>query len=310
MLTIPDGHWMTTFLTRWSARRPPAPGGRSCPGGCIRPCAGGRSSARGGALEPVLDGDLELGADGVAVAPGALEANRTQWFFDLRVVAEQGGRAVLVVDDDVDVAVVVDVAERRAPAHVLGVEVRARRRGSPAGTACRLVDVAEEQGDLLVVDRLAEQAAVVVDVPVGHEAVGPAVVVEVGQRAAPADPRHGVGRQAEERRDVEEDPLAQVLVERVVLVGEIGDEQLGQAVAIDVLGVHPHPRLRLAVDVVGGARELGDVVERAVAPVEEQEVGVHVVGDVDVDQAVVVDVGRHHAEAVAVVAGARAAAPC
>ena len=97
-------------------------------------------------------------------------------------------------------------------------------------------------------------------------------------------------------------PLAEVLVERVVLVGEVGDEQLGKAVAVDVLGVDPHARLRHAVDVEGGARDLGDVVEGPVAAVEEEEVRVHVVGDVEVDQAVVVEVGRHDAEAVAVVA--------
>ena len=64
----------------------------------------------------------------------------------------------------------------------------------------------------------------------------------------------------------------------------------------------PIPDWAIAVDIVGGARDLGDVVERAVAAVQEQEIRVHVVGDEDVDQAVVVDVGRHHAEAVAVVA--------
>ena len=96
--------------------------------------------------------------------------------------------------------------------------------------------------------------------------------------------------------------MPHVLVQGVVLVGEVGDEELGKAVAVDVLGVDAHARLRLAVHVVGGARELGGVVEGAVAAVEEEEVRVHVVGDVEVDQAVVVEVGRHHAEAVAVVA--------
>ena len=46
---------------------------------------------------------------------------------------------------------------------------------------------------------------VVVDVAVGDEAVGPAVVVEVGQGAAPADPGHGVGGQADCGRRLAED---------------------------------------------------------------------------------------------------------
>ena len=86
--------------------------------------------------------------------------------------------------------------------------------------------------------------------------------------------------------------------------GEVGHEQLGQAVAVDVLGVDPHARLGLALLVEGGARGLGGVLERAVALVEEEEVRVHVVGDVDVDLAVAVEVGRDDAEAVAVVAAA------
>ena len=90
------------------------------------------------------------------------------------------------------------------------------------------------------------------------------------------------------------------MVEGAVLVGEVGDEQLGKAVAVDVLGIDAHARLGHAVDVEGGSRDLGDVVEGAVAAVQEQEVRVHVVGDEDVDQAVVVDVGRHHAEPVPV----------
>ena len=51
--------------------------------------------------------------------------------------------------------------------------------------------------------------------------------------------------------------------------------------------------------VVGRARDLGRVLERAVAVVEEEEVRVHVVGDVEVDLAVAVQVGRDDAEAVA-----------
>ena len=61
-----------------------------------------------------------------------------------RVVAEDGGVPVLLVDDDVDVAVVVDVAEGRPSAHVALVEVRSDiLGGEPEPLA---VVVAEEQG--------------------------------------------------------------------------------------------------------------------------------------------------------------------
>ena len=54
---------------------------------------------------------------------------RIQWFPDLACRCGAGRRGVLVVDDDVDVAVIVDVAERRAAADVLGVEVGPRVAG-------------------------------------------------------------------------------------------------------------------------------------------------------------------------------------
>ena len=52
--------------------------------------------------------------------------------------------------------------------------------------------------------------------------------------------------------------------------------------------------------VVARSRGFGDVLKRAVASVEEHEIGAHVVGDVEVDPAVVVQVGRDDPEPAAV----------
>ena len=73
---------------------------------------------------------------------------------------------------------------------------------------------------------------------------------------------------------------------------EIGDEQLGPAVAVDVLGVDPHAGLGPPVDVVGRAAILGDIAKRAVAVVQIKEMRIPVVGDVEVGLAVAVEVGR------------------
>ena len=53
----------------------------------------------------------------------------------LGVVAQQGRRTVLVVDDQVDVAVVVEVAIGESPPDVVGIEVGPRLRASRAETA-------------------------------------------------------------------------------------------------------------------------------------------------------------------------------
>ena len=86
-------------------------------------------------------------------------------------------------------------------------------------------------------------------------------------------------------------PLTRLMWSVLYSLAKLVDEQIGQAVAVDILGVDPHARLRLALVVVGRAGGLGGVVEGAVAPVEEEEIRVHVVGDVNVDQAIAVRVG-------------------
>ena len=82
--------------------------------------------------------------------------------------------------------------------------------------------------------------------------------------------------------------------------GEIGDEQFGPAVAVDVLGVDPHAGLSLALDVEGRAAILRGVAKGAVTVVQEEEIGIPVVGDIEVDLAVAVEVGRDGREAVPV----------
>ena len=57
---------------------------------------------------------------------------------------------------------------------------------------------------------------------------------------------------------------AQVHVERVVLVVEAGDDQVGPAVAVDVLGIDPMPEWACLLPVEGGARRFGRVLEGAV----------------------------------------------
>ncbi len=83
----------------------------------------------------------------------------------------------------------------------------------------------------------------------------------------------------------------------------IRHDESGLAAAVEVGERGSHPGPCLAVGRNGDAGEAGDLGERAVAPVVEQEVGVAVVGDEHVGQAVVVDVRDGDAEAVAEIRG-------
>ena len=99
---------------------------------------------------------------------------------------------------------------------------------------------------------------------------------------------------------IAENAATQVPVEGRVFVVEVGDRQVGPAVAIEVAAGDAHARLVGAVGVAGNAGRLADFLEAEAAPVEEEELGRLVVGDEEVDPSVAVQVGRNHAEAPAV----------
>ena len=118
----------------------------------------------------------------------------------------------------------------------------ARRQPEPFA-----VQVAVQQRRLCVGIGMTDQFEVVVDVAVGDETIGPAVVVEIGQ----AQPQPTQGRLScimpLLRVRSSNMPLPQIDEERVGLVPVVGDEQLGPAVAVDILGVDSHARADLAL---------------------------------------------------------------
>ena len=90
-----------------------------------------------------------------------------------------------------------------------------------------------------------------------------------------------------------------VVVEHVEVVGEVGDVDVVAAVVVVVADGHAHVRLLPAVAVEGGAGGVADVVEAAVAAVAIHVVRPGVVGDDQVEPAVVVEIDPGDAEAVA-----------
>ena len=106
--------------------------------------------------------------------------------------------------------------------------------------------------------------------------------------------------QAAGARSLFEESLAPVDEEADGFVPEVRDEEVSPAVAVDVLGVDSHPRAGHAVRAVACTRGFRDVMKPAAALVEEDEVGTHIVGDVEIDPAVVVQVGGDHPQAAAI----------
>ena len=132
---------------------------------------------------------------------------------------------------------------------------------------------------------------------VHQEQVEEPVQVEIDERHAPPEPAR-VAADAGGERPVVAQAGARVGVERRGVAGEVGLEDVDAAVAIVVADGDAHARLRPAVLAVGAAGLEPDVGQRAVAVVAIERARARVVGDVEIDPAVVVEVEGADAEAV------------
>ncbi len=92
--------------------------------------------------------------------------------------------------------------------------------------------------------------------------------------------------------------VALILVERVVILREVGQEQVEITVAVIIRGIEPHAGLLPGVLAQCDTGEQADFLERPVALVMKQQVWRGVVGHEDVGPAVVVEVAEDNAEAV------------
>ena len=125
--------------------------------------------------------------------------------------------------------------------------------------------------------------------------VRPAVVVEVEKSAAPAQIL-GVRAQAAGERGIFEIAVAQVVIKRRSVAGKIGFDDVEVAVQIIVGRRNAHACLRLAVGAEYATGFHGNVYEFAILLVLVKRAGGGIVGDVDVGPAVVVEIGRQHAQ--------------
>ena len=211
------------------------------------------------------------------------------------LVDQQAHRPGAVGDEHVGVAVVVDVAERGAAAHL-----RQRERG--AGPLRHVLEpraaaVTEHLVPLLQRERIVRSVHLQIqrDGPVDGDHVQPAVVVDVDPTRPEAGVRQTCGADAPARALVPEHPPV-VDVQGAPLPRQLGDEEVLVTIVVEVAGVHPHVGLGHS----GGAErrppQQRAVPEGAVALVDPQLVLPLVVGDEQIEPAVVVVVGGSGAE--------------
>ena len=136
-----------------------------------------------------------------------------------------------------------------------------------------------------------------VEVAVGDEKIEPAVVVVVEEGGAEAEQWPHDAVEAGTSRDIGEQPVTFVAIEGVYVFGEIGHEEIEITVVVVVAAVHPHAGLRSAIIRVGDPRSHADLDKVPVAVISVQLVGLGVVGHIDVQISVGIEISERDPKA-------------
>ncbi len=134
---------------------------------------------------------------------------------------------------------------------------------------------------------------------VGQEEIRIAVEIGVERQRRPAERQVGRHRQPGVERGVLEQAPVEVAVERRVVVREVRHHQVEPAVAVEVGDPDAHAPLDGAVGVEGAARPGADLLEAAAPEIAVEPVRRAVVGDVEIGQAVVIEIESGHVHRVA-----------
>ncbi len=212
-------------------------------------------------------------------------------------VHQQLRRTGVVGDEHVFVAVVVDVAKRRAASHLRLQEDRTRLRGDVLEAA--VAQVAEQQLALVHRKRVRRRAFSRLDAAVDREQVEPPVVVEIEPAGAEPGVLEARGSQSGRGASILEERLAIVHVKVAALAVQLRHEEVLVAVVVEIAGIDPHARFGMTL--TGDRDASGEclISKRPVAQVDPEQVLAAVVGDVDIGPSIVVEVAGHDPEAAA-----------
>src|SRR5271157_1045947 len=236
----------------------------------------------------------QAGADSATVRLRPNGPNLDPIVVEFGVAAQELRAVVDGVNDDVNVAVVVEIAEGRAARRSRLGDARPRLQGNVGETA--VVQILVQQFALGVSGFTFDLLDFGIDVAVADQNVGPAVVLHVEKTAAPAQ-KLGVRAQTRREGDVFETGPALVVIERRRVAGKVGFDDVKIAVEVIVGGGNAHAGLRLAIGAEGATSFDGDILELAVLFVLIERAGSRIVGHVNVGPAVVVEIGGEHAQA-------------
>src|SRR6266566_3479385 len=111
--------------------------------------------------------------------------------------------------------------------------------------------------------------------------------------------RHGDAAEAAGEAGVRKAAVAGVLIERIPLIGESGDDKIRQTIVVVIGEVHAHAGKGAAVSIHGSTGEESDFLKRSVTFVVIEKLDHGVVGDENVDVAVAIVIRKGDAEPLA-----------
>ena len=201
-----------------------------------------------------------------------------------------------VVDQDIQIAVVVQVSEAGTAADP---RLQARLPGEALVLAEHALPVLQQHVGLGVTKAELDLLHVVEHVSVDHQQILIPVVVKIQEPGAESQQKLIPSGHSGGGPLIGEQPVLVVAVESVGLHIVIGHDDIHQAVPVVVGRVGAHSRFGIGFFVIAGAGKQGHVFESTLAVVLIVEIPYRVVGDVEVHPAVIVEIGRHHPQALA-----------
>ena len=206
------------------------------------------------------------------------------------VIAQQGGRFMLVHDDHVEVAVIVKISEGASTADVTGID---RRAGlvSHSGKGA-VAPVAEEHARAFVRKLRIDALDFRVDIPGDPEDVRIAIVVEVKDARAPTDILAFTG-EAGGLCLVLKLTFAEVPVEAGGLELEMRLDDVEVAIQVVVADADSHSGHLLPIRADGHAAHQAFFAEGAVVVVEQQQACGGVTGHIEIWPAIFVGIKRN-----------------
>ena len=155
-----------------------------------------------------------------------------------------------------------------------------------------------------MVSNLAVQGAdEVIRIAVGQKQIQVPVIVVINKFQTPATHEFRGLADAGRKRYVVKCFVMIVFVYGEHLAVEVRHEQIHPSIIVEIGRVHAHAGSRPAGITVSNAGSRGDLFEFSLATIDEEKIGHRVVAYPQVDQSVVVDVGRDHAPYLAEVTG-------